>query len=238
MMKAADIMTLGAATIRPDASIAQAAQLMLQYRISGLPVVDAAGDLVGIVTEGDLLRRAESGTEQRRPRWLEFLLGPGKLADEYVHTHSRRVEDVMSRDPITVSPETPVSDVVEQMERQGIKRIPVAREGKVVGIISRANLLRGLARLADEAPEFIASDNVIRERILSELSRQSWGQAPVDISVGNGVVHLRGAILDDRLRDALRVACENVPGVKSVRDHLVLVEPVSGMVLDRGVTSD
>jgi hypothetical protein len=124
------------------------------------------------------------------------------------------------------------------MERRGIKRIPVVREGKVVGIISRANLLRGLARLADEAPEFIASDNVIRERILGELSRQSWGQAPVDISVGNGVVHLRGAILDDRLRDALRVACENVPGVKSVRDHLVLVEPVSGMVLDRGVTSD
>jgi CBS domain-containing protein len=237
-MKAADIMTLGAATIRPDASIAQAAQLMLQYRISGLPVVNAAGDLVGIVTEGDLLRRAESGTEQRRPRWLEFLLGPGKLADEYVHTHSRRVEDVMSRDLITVSPETPVSDVVEQMERQGIKRLPVVREGKVVGIISRANLLRGLARLADEAPEFIASDNVIRERILSELSRQSWGQAPVDISVENGVVHLRGALLDERLRDALRVVCENVPGVKSVRDHLVLVEPVSGMVLDRGVTSD
>jgi CBS domain-containing protein len=238
MMKAADIMTLGAATIRPDASIAQAAQLMLQYRISGLPVVDAAGVLVGIVTEGDLLRRADSGTEQRRPRWLEFLLGPGRLADEYVHTHSRRVEDVMSRDIVTVSPETPVSDVVGQMERRGIKRIPVVREGKVVGIISRANLLRGLARLADEAPEFIASDNVIRERILGELSRQSWGQAPVDISVGNGVVHLRGAILDDRLRDALRVACKNVPGVKSVRDHLVLVEPVSGMVLDRGVTSD
>jgi CBS domain-containing protein len=237
-MKAADIMTLGAATIRPDASIAQAAQLMLQYRISGLPVVDAAGNLVGIVTEGDLLRRAESGTEQKRPRWLEFLLGPGKLADEYVHTHSRRVEDVMSRDVVTVSQEASTSEAVEQMERHGVKRIPVVREGKVVGIISRANLLRGLARLADDAPEFIASDNVIRERILSELSRQSWGQVPVDISVRSGVVHLRGALFDERLRDALRVACENVPGVKSVSDHLVLVEPVSGMVLDRGTAPE
>jgi len=223
-MKAADIMTLGAATIRPDASIAQAAQLMLQYRISGLPVVDAAGNLVGIVTEGDLLRRSESGTAMKRPRWLEFLLGPEKLADEYVHTHSRRVDDVMSRDVITVSQETSASEVVEQMERHGVKRIPVVREGKVVGIISRANLLRGLARLADEAPKFIASDNVIREQILSELSRQAWGPVPVDISVRNGIVHLRGALLDERLRDVLRVACENVPGVKSVRDHLVLVE--------------
>lgn len=235
-MKAADIMTLGAATIRPDATIAQAAQLMLQYRISGLPVVDTAGNLVGIVTEGDLLRRAESGTERKRARWLEFLLGPGKLADEYVHTHSRRVDDVMSRDVVTVSQETPVSNVVEQMERHGIKRIPVLREGKVVGIISRANLLRGLARLADDAPEFIASDNVIREQIRSELDRQAWGQVPVDISVRNGIVQLRGAILDRRLRDALRVACENVPGVKSVRDHVV--EPLSGMVLNRGPASE
>jgi predicted transcriptional regulator len=144
----------------------------------------------------------------------------------------------MSRDVVTVSQETSASEVVEQMERHGVKRIPVVREGKVIGIISRANLLRGLARLADEAPEFIASDNVIRERILSELSRQSWGQAPVDISVRNGVVHLRGALLDERLRDALRVACENVPGVRSVSDHLVLVEPVSGMVLDRGTAPE
>lgn len=237
-MNAADIMTLGAATIRPDASIAQAAQLMLQYRISGLPVVDTAGILVGIVTESDLLRRAESGTEQRRPRWLEFLMGPDRLADEYVYAHSRRVEDVISRNVITVSPQTPVSDVVGQMERQFIKRVPVVREGKVVGIVSRANLLRGLARLADDAPEFIASDNGIREQVLSELGREAWGQVPVEISVRNGVVHLRGALLDERQRDALRVACENVPGIKSVKDQLVLVEPESGKVLERGTAPE
>lgn len=223
-MKAADIMTLGAATIRPDDSVAQAAQLMLQYRISGLPVVDAAGNLVGIVTEGDLLRRVETGTERKRHRWLESLLGPGRLAEEYVQARSRRVEDVMSPSVATVSPETPLSDVVAEMERRGIKRLPVVREGKVVGIISRANLLRALARLADEAPELVASDNEIRERILSELDRQPWGRAPVDVAVRRGVVELRGGIFDERLRNALRVACENVPGVKSVEDHLVFIQ--------------
>ena len=237
-MKAADIMTLGAATIRPNAPIAEAAQLMLQYRISGLPVVGTGGELVGIVTEGDLLRRSESGTEQQRPRWLEFLLGPGRLADEYVRSHGRQVKDVMTREVVTVSLETPAPEVVDQMERHQVKRVPVLRDGKVVGIISRANLLRGLARLADENPEIVASDSVIREQIMNELDRQSWGQVPVDISVRSGVVHLRGAILDERLRDALRVACRNVPGVKDVKDHLVLVEPMSGMVLDRGTAPE
>lgn len=237
-MKAADIMTLGAATIRPNAPIAEAAQLMLQYRISGLPVVDTGGELVGIVTEGDLVRRSESGTEQQRPRWLEFLLGPGRLADEYVRSHGRQVKDVMTREVVTVSLETPAPEVVDQMERHQVKRVPVLRDGKVVGIISRANLLRGLARLADATPEIVASDSVIREQIMNELDRQSWGPVPVDISVRSGIVHLRGAILDERLRDALRVACRNVPGVKDVKDHLVLVEPMSGMVLDRGTAPE
>jgi CBS domain-containing protein len=231
-------MTLGAATIQPNAPVAEAAQLMLQYRISGLPVIDAGGELVGIVTEGDLLRRSESGTEQQRPRWLEFLLGPGRLADEYVRSHGRQVKDVMTREVVTVSLETPAHEVVDQMEHHQVKRVPVLRDGKVVGIISRANLLRGLARLADEAPENVASDSAIREQIMHELDRQSWGQVPVDISVRSGVVHLHGAILDERLRDALRVACRNVPGVKDVKDHLVLVEPMSGMVLDRGTAPE
>jgi CBS domain-containing protein len=231
-MKAADIMTFGAATIRPEAPIAEAAQRMLQYRISGLPVVDAAGQLVGMVTEGDLLRRSETGTEPQRPRWLEFLLGPGRLADEYVRTHGRQVMDVMTREVVTVSQEAPASEVVDLMERRQIKRVPVMRDGKVVGIIARANLLRGLARLAEEAHDHIASDSVIRDRIMAELGRQSWGHAPVDITVRDGVVELRGAILDERLRDALRVACQNVPGVKRVEDRLAFVEPISGLVVE------
>ena len=152
-MKASDVMTVGAATIRSDASVPEAARLMLQYAISGLPVVDDAGHLVGIITEGDFLRRTETGTGRpHRPRWLEFLLGPGRLADEYVHSHSRKVEEVMTRQVVAVAEETPLDEIARLMERHRIKRVPVIRDNRVVGIVSRANLLRGLARLADAAP--------------------------------------------------------------------------------------
>ena len=152
-MKASDVMTVGAATIRSDASVPEAARLMLQYAISGLPVVDDAGHLVGIITEGDFLRRTETGTGRpHRPRWLEFLLGPGRLADEYVHSHSRKVEEVMTRQVVTVAEETPVEEIARLMERHRIKRVPVMRDDRVVGIVSRANLLRGLARQQTRRP--------------------------------------------------------------------------------------
>jgi CBS domain-containing protein len=217
-MKASDVMTVGAATIRSDASVPEAARLMLQYAISGLPVVDDAGHLVGIVTEGDFLRRTETGTErQHRPRWLEFLLGPGRLADEYVHSHSRKVEEVMTRQVVTVAEETPVDEIARLMERHRIKRVPVIRDNRVVGIVSRANLLRGLARLADAAPAATANDLAIREQILAELDAQAWGRrAPIDVTVRNGIVQLWGPVPDDRVAQALRVAAENVPGVKRV----------------------
>ena len=217
-MKASDVMTVGAATIRSDASAPEAARLMLQYAISGLPVVDAAGHVVGIITEGDFLRRTETGTErQHRPRWLEVLLGPGRLADEYVHSHSRKVEEVMTRQVVTVAEETPVDEIARLMERHRIKRVPVVRDNRVVGIVSRANLLRGLARLADQAPAATANDLAIRERILAELDAQAWGRrAPIDVTVRNGTVQLWGPVADERVAQALRVAAENVPGVKGV----------------------
>ena len=216
-MKAADVMTLGAVTIRSDAAVSEAARLMLQYAISGLPVVDAAGRLVGIITEGDFLRRTETGTGQHRPRWLEFLLGPGRLADEYVHSHGRRVEEVMTRQVVTVAEETSVDEIVRLMERHRIKRVPVVRDNSVVGIVSRANLVRGLARLADEAPAATANDLAIREQILAKLVTQPWGRrAPIDVVVRNGIVQLWGPVYDERVAQALRVAAENVPGVKGV----------------------
>jgi CBS domain-containing protein len=141
-MKASDIMTVGAATICSDASVPEAARLMLQYAISGLPVVDAAGHLVGIITEGDFLRRTETGTERwHRPRWLEFLLGPGRLADEYVHSHSRKVEEVMTRRVVTVAEETPVGEIARLMDRHRIKRVPVIRDNRVVGSVPHTNAL-------------------------------------------------------------------------------------------------
>ena len=232
-MKAAEVMTRGVATIRPDETVRVAARTMLRFGISGLPVVDAAGRLVGIVTEGDFLRRAETGTERRHPRLLEILLGPGRLADEYVHSHGRKVEEVMTPNVITVSADTPLQDVVRIMEQRRIKRVPVLSDGKVVGIISRANLVQALARLADEAPASRGDDEAIRTRILAELDKQTWApSSTISVIVRNGVAELWGTIFDEREREAVRVAAENVPGITTVKDDLVWLEPISGMVFE------
>src|SRR5215468_4495533 len=132
-MKTTDIMTRNVVSVQPATTILQAAQLMLQHRISGLPVVDRDGQVIGIVTEGDFLRRAETGTQRQRPRWLEFLIGPGRLAEEYVRSSSRRVEDVMTRSVHAIDEDMPLSDIVDLMERHRIKRLPVLRDRRLVG---------------------------------------------------------------------------------------------------------
>lgn len=229
-MKAADIMTQGVLSVSPTASVMHAVAMMLQRRISGLPVVDDGGTLVGIVTEGDLLRRAETGTQRQRPRWIEFLIGPA-LASEYVHACGRKVRDVMSTTVHTIAPDTPLDEIVKIMESRRIKRLPVVRDGRVIGIVSRANLLRALASFASVTKFTKVDDATIRQALTAELEKQPWApNALVDIIVSEGVVHLWGAIMDERQRPGIRVAAENTPGVKAVRDHLVWVEPNSGMV--------
>jgi CBS domain-containing protein len=227
-MQVRDVMTRNVISVKADESILSAARLMLQNRISGLAVLDASGALVGVVTEGDFLRRGELGTTKRRPRWVEFLLGPGKLAEEYVHQSGRKVFDVMTRDPRTVSENDTLETVVAQMERHRVKRLPVVRQGKLVGIISRANLLHALASLARETPASSGGDAAIRDRILEALAKQHWALA-VNVVVKNGIAELWGTIMDERERQACIVAVENVPGIKQVHDHLVWVEPMSGM---------
>ena len=232
-MKAGDVMTRRVFSVDPNAGVLQAVRLMLQHKISGLPVVDAGGALVGIVTEGDFLRRAETATERKRPRWLEFLLGPGRLADEYVHSHARKISDVMTHEPRTITEDTPLEEIVQLMEKHSIKRLPVMRGKTLVGIVSRANLLHALASMAPAAPPPAATDRAIRERLLTELEHEKW--APVgalDVIVRNGVVELWGAITDERERQALIVAAQNIAGVKDVRDHLVWVDTMSGMVFN------
>jgi CBS domain-containing protein len=186
-----------------------------------------------MLTEGDLLRRAELGTESRRPRWLDILVSPGKLADEYVHSHSRAVSDLMTADVYFVTEETPVADVVSLMTQHRIKRIPVIDGSKVVGIISRFDLLRTLAqRLEGRTNAPVVGDAQIRQAVLDELRRQGWAPiALVDVQVKDGEVNLFGSLMDERERAAIRVAAENVPGVRAVHDHLVFVEPLSGMVI-------
>jgi CBS domain-containing protein len=232
-MKASDVMTRDVVTVRQGASISEAIRLMLDNRVSGLPVLDDSGKIVGILTEGDLLRRSEMGTERHRPRWLEILMGPRRLAGDYVRTHGRKVEEIMTRDLVSVTGDKPLDEIVELMERRRIKRVPVVDGGSLAGIVSRADLLRALARtLGDHAAE-THSDDETRERILAELAKVAWvPRDGLSITVNDGVVNLNGVILEEKERDALRVVAENTPGVKAVEDHLVWIEPTSGLVIE------
>jgi len=232
-MNASDVMTRDIVTVRRGGSIVGAIRLMLDNRVSGLPVLDDEGKVVGIVTEGDLLRRSETSTERHRPRWLEFLMGPGRIAEEYVRTHGRKVEEIMTRDLVSVTGDTPLDEVVQMMERRRIKRVPVLAGDLLVGMVSRADLLRALARTLDEQPAATHGDDEILERIRAELAKAPWvPKDGVSITVTNGVVDLNGVILDEKEREALRVVAENSPGVKAVEDHLVWIEPLSGIVVD------
>ncbi|HEY1044237.1 MAG TPA: CBS domain-containing protein [Telluria sp.] len=232
-MKAADIMSRHVISVPPDAPVEQAAQLMLDHRIGGLPVCAPDGRLVGIVSDSDLLRRAEAGTEKRRPHWLEFVLGPGKLAGEYAHSHSRLVADVMTPAPVTVAPNDSLEHVVGLMERKRIHRLPVLEAGRLAGIVTRADLMRALLSAAHRIPAGPASDEQIRQQLWAELARQPWATpGMVQVLVQDGVVTLGGGVPDPRQIDALRVLAANLPGVRAVRDDMVWCDYLSGAVVD------
>jgi CBS domain-containing protein len=236
-MNAGEIMTRPVITVTIDTTILEAAQLMVQHRISGLPVVDADGMMVvGMVTEGDLLRRAETGTQRRHAHWLEFLISPGRLARDYTEANARKVGEVMTPAVVTAEPQEPLRNVVGLMERRRIKRVPIVQNGRLVGIVSRANLVRALVRaMATPEREAPVSDQEIRGHILDEISKQPWGpRASVDVRVKDGAVELYGSITDERERAALQVVAESTPGVKAVRDSLVWIEPISGFVINEG----
>jgi len=227
-MQVRDVMTRNVISVAANETVVNAARIMLQNRISGLPVVDAEGALVGIVTEGDFLRRGELGTERRRPKWLEFLLGPGRMAQEYVHAAGRKVEDVMTSEPATVVEDDALGTVVQLMECRRIKRLPVLRDGKIVGIVSRANLMHALVSLARDTVAPAGGDSAMRDGILAAIAKQPWAPR-INVVVKNGIAELWGTITDERERQGCIVTAENVAGVREVHDHLVWVEPVSGM---------
>ena len=221
-MRAMDVMTGEVVTIAPEATVQAAARLMADRGISALPVVDKKERIVGIVSEGDLLHRAETGTERRRAWWLDRLAATDELAGKYIKTHGDRVEDVMTRDVVSVSDTTPLADIAILLETNRIKRVPVLRDGRLVGIVSRANLVRALAMTIDDTPDAAeASDRRIRERLLAELRGQRWAEvAPGNVTVNDGVVHLWSSYLSDREKRALIVAAESIPGVRRVEDHM------------------
>ena len=220
-MRARDVMVRAVATTTPDATVETVARLMINLRISGVPVLDRNGQLVGIVTEGDLLRRVETGTEHRRSRWSDWFSGNARLAAEYVKAHARRVEDVMTQQVVTVGELAGLDEIAELMESNGIKRVPVVHDGKIVGIVSRADLLQVLA--SGGAPRDAEdSDRLVRERLLVELSKQQWASpSESNIVVSDGVVHIWGTVGSEKERTALRVLAENIPGVRGIEDHMI-----------------
>jgi CBS domain-containing protein len=232
-MKAEDVMTRDVISIAPDATVLQAARLMLQHHISGLPVVDKDGKLIGVLSEGDFLRRRETRTEHKRSRWLEFLMGPGRLAAEYSHSHGSKVAEVMTTEVQTVDETSALEDIVDLMERKRIKRVPVVCGGQLVGIVTRSNLMHAMVSMARVAEPPAKDDGAIRERLQAEFQKEIWAPATMtNVVVRDGVVELWGVIVDERQREAMKVAAENIPGVKTVNDHLAWVEPTSGMVIE------
>lgn len=224
-MQTSEVMTRAVVTVAPNATIQDAIRLMLGQRISGLPVLDNAGTLVGILTEGDLLHRVETGTAWKHPGWLAFLRGPARAADEFVRSHGRYVEEVMTRDVVTVDEDTPLDQVVELMDKRHVKRLPVMKDGRMVGVVSRADLLRALAAKLADAPLASPGDAALKAAVEEALRQHTWSGGQVTVVVSDAVVFLEGVLYSEEERTALRVAAETVPGVKEVRDNLVFQSP-------------
>lgn len=229
-IRVGDIMTASVIGIEPTASLADAARLMLSSKISGLPVVSSDKHLVGVLTEGDFLRRIELGTMPRRAGLLDFFISPRKEATEYIHGHGQKVEEVMSPDPVTISSRASVSELVDLMISKRIKRVLVVDDGTLVGIVARSDLMRAVLRMTPEKNLAVHDDDHIRRYIMEELKQHSWSGS-VRVTVHDGIVEFHGIIFDETVREAIRVAAENVPGVKNVIDHLLCVDPITGLYL-------
>lgn len=221
-MRAMDVMTSEVITVDENASVQTAAKLMAKHGISAVPVVDKNNRVIGMVSEGDLLHRAETGTERRRSWWLEMMSSTNQLVGDYIKSHGGNVKDVMTRDVISVTDETPVADIAVLLETNRIKRVPVLRDGKLVGIVSRANLVRALAMTINEPPSGAeADDRTIRDKLLAELKAQKWAEvSPANITVKDGVVHLWSSYFSEQEKRALVIAAETIPGVRRVEDHM------------------
>ncbi len=228
-MLARDVMTAPALSVRTDATLVEALDLMAKHGVSGLTVVDDDGLLVGVLTEGDLLRRAEIGSQGRRPRWVEFLLGSGREAADYIQANSRRVRDLMTDQPLSLPEDATLAEVADLMMSGDIKRIPIVRQGRPVGIVSRSDLTRALLRRIHGEARLTLDDEDIAEALRDELRSRRWYDPDmVKIAAADGVVTLSGFVLDERTRQALRVAAGNVPGVRRVVDDLTWMEPLTG----------
>lgn len=226
-MNVAPLMSTNIISVLPSTTLADAVRLMIANRISGLPVLESDGHLVGMITEGDLLRRTELESEGKQPSWLKAFLVPESVAADYVATHGRHVSEVMTSNPVSVTPLTDLAEVARMMLHKHIKRLPVLEAGRMVGIISRADVLRALADKLIEVPEE-RTDEEIGAYIKDEIAHAKWApKSSIKVRVQEKVVDLEGTIFSDEERQAVIVIAENAPGVKEVQDHLIFIDPGS-----------
>jgi CBS domain-containing protein len=228
-MKAADVMVSNVITVGVNASIGEVAAILLNNHISGAPVVGEKGELVGIVSEGDLIRRPEIGTTKRHSWWLELLSNESALATEYIKTHSRKVADVMTRNVVTAKPDTPLGDIAAMLERNRIKRVPIVEGNKLVGIVSRANILQALASATKKLSSLAtADDSELRKKVLSRLAAEPWRPTMLTVTVHDGTVDLWGLVHSVEQKKAARLATELTPGVLAVVDNIIVHRVGSG----------
>jgi CBS domain-containing protein len=224
-MRAHQIMTPQVITVGADATIGEAVNTMLRHHISGLPVVDTAGKLIGIISEGDFVRRAAIGTQRKRGRWLRCLAGTGQIAADFVREHGRKVGDLMTPDPLTVTEDTPLDRIVQLMESNNVKRLPVLRDGRLVGIVTRSDFLSALAEIARKVPAPSEGDDQIRNAVMAAIGKAAWRPCRLKVTVRDGIVTLSGVVSGANARRAANVAAENVPGVSRVLDNLIDYPP-------------
>ena len=221
-MFAKDIMTTAVVTVSEKASVDEAVKKMLDHHVSALPVVGDESKLVGLISEGDLLRRLQDSDRPRRSWWLELINSPETSAQDYIRARSQRIGDVMTRDVISVGENTPVSEIAGMLEKRRIKRVPVLRDGTVVGIVSRANLVHALAAASDgRLPQPSASDAELRKAVALAIEEVPGAAVNlINFTVENGSVAVWGMADSDFVENAVRVAVENVPGVRHIDVHM------------------
>jgi CBS domain-containing protein len=224
-MHAHQIMSRSVVTVTPDTPIVEAARLMLLSHIGGLPVVDVAGRLVGIVSDGDFIRPTDAGTGRKRGRWLGLLMNRDHSVSDFLHADDRTVSDIMTPDPVTVTEATTLADIVQVMEDRNVKRLPVVNDGRVVGMVTSADFVRALADLASSASGPTPDDDTLRVNVLAALGKAPCRRSRFNVTVRDGVAQLSGAVRNDKLRQDAVAAAQSVAGVKAVSDHIWIYPP-------------
>ncbi len=220
-MRAIDVMVRDVVTVHADTDIAEAIKLLAEHDVSALPVVDGDSQLIGIISEADLIHRVEIGTEKHRPWWQEAVTGASALAEDFAKSHGKKVEELMTSDVVSATEEMPLSEIAALLEHHRIKRVPITRDGKLVGIVSQSNLIQALASAIVHSDATGEGDLAIRQALLERLDKQSWTDfGSRNVIVTGGTVHLWGLISSDPERKALIALAEGVPGVTRVSDEM------------------